>query len=146
MWACLSTVTGVFVLFQLQQKTIETLLPAESEEEVRSCCNKNDDLKSGNLFVILEFLRMGECSCFWLSYLHKGRLPSSVFFCIRGSFCTLRGDKVSMLIHTYPHKLLWKVKWPSAITRLTAHFACGLMSDLVTCKHRKSAWSYSYDT
>ena len=26
-------------------------------------------------------------------------------------------------------------KWPSAITRLTVHFACGLMSDLVICKH-----------
>ena len=26
-------------------------------------------------------------------------------------------------------------KWPSAITRLTAHCACGLMCDLVICKH-----------
>ena len=28
-------------------------------------------------------------------------------------------------------------KWPFAITRLTAHCTCGLMSDLVICKHRK---------
>ena len=28
--------------------------------------------------------------------------------------------------------------WPSATTRLTAHFICGLMSDLVICKFRKS--------
>ena len=28
-------------------------------------------------------------------------------------------------------------KWPSAITRLTAHFTFGLMSDLVICSHRK---------
>ena len=27
--------------------------------------------------------------------------------------------------------------WPSAITRLRAQFTCGLMSDLVFCKHRK---------
>ena len=27
-------------------------------------------------------------------------------------------------------------KWPSAVTRLTAHFTCGMMSDLVICKHR----------
>ena len=30
-----------------------------------------------------------------------------------------------------------KLKWPCAITRLTAHFMCGLMSDLVICKFRK---------
>ena len=28
-------------------------------------------------------------------------------------------------------------KWPSAKTRLTTHVICGLMSDLVNCKHRK---------
>ena len=58
------------------------------------------------------------------------------------SFCSLRGDKVStcMLTHTYPHKPLRKIKWPSAITRLTAHFTCGLMSDLAVCRclHRKN--------
>ena len=29
------------------------------------------------------------------------------------------------------------VKWSSVITRLTTHCTCGLMSDLVICKHRK---------
>ena len=48
-----------------------------------------------------------------------------------------RGDKVTVLTHTYPHKPLKKIKWPSAITMLTTHFMCGLMSDLVICKHRK---------
>ena len=38
------------------------------------------------------------------------------------------GDKVSMLTHTYT-------------TRLTAHFMCGLRSDLVICKFRK-IWSH----
>ena len=28
--------------------------------------------------------------------------------------------------------------WPSEITRLTAHFMCGLVSDLVICKFGKS--------
>ena len=31
-----------------------------------------------------------------------------------------------------------RLKWPSAITRLTTHFTCHLMFDLVICKHRKS--------
>ena len=48
-----------------------------------------------------------------------------------------RGDKVSMLTHTYPHKPI-RLKWPYAITRLTAHIMSGLMSDLVICKFRKS--------
>ena len=38
---------------------------------------------------------------------------------------------MSMLIHTYLHKPLRKVKCPSTTTRLTAHFMCGLMPDLV---------------
>ena len=58
-------------------------------------------------------------------------------------FASLRGDKVSMLTHTYTHKPLRKVKWTSAITRLTAHLMCGLMFDLVHCRHReKDRWSY----
>ena len=36
------------------------------------------------------------------------------------------GNKVHMLIHTYPHESLRKIKWPYAITRLTAHFMYGL--------------------
>ena len=37
---------------------------------------------------------------------------------------TVGGDKVNMLTHTYPHKPLRKIRWPSAITGLTAHFVC----------------------
>ena len=46
---------------------------------------------------------------------------------------TLSGDELSILANTYPHKPLRK--WPSAVTRLTAHLTCGLMSDLEICKH-----------
>ena len=53
----------------------------------------------------------------------------------------LGGDKVSMLTHTYPHNPLKIEMTIYAITRLTAHFMCGLMSDLVICKFRK-VWSY----
>ena len=38
---------------------------------------------------------------------------------------------VELLTHTYPHNPLTKIMWPSAVTRLTAHFMYGLMSDLV---------------
>ena len=41
---------------------------------------------------------------------------------------------VNMLTHTYSYKPLRKIKWPSAVTRLTAHFTCGL-SDRMNCKH-----------
>ena len=44
---------------------------------------------------------------------------------------TLRGDTMSMVIYAYLHKALRKIKWSFTITRLTAHFMCGLISDLV---------------
>ena len=47
---------------------------------------------------------------------------------------TTAGDKVSMITHPYPHKS--QRKWISAITRLTVHYTCDLMSDVVICKHR----------
>ena len=36
----------------------------------------------------------------------------------------------------YPQKPLRKCKWPSTFTEMTAHFMCGLTSDLLICKHR----------
>ena len=41
---------------------------------------------------------------------------------------TLGGDKVSILAHIYPHKpnTQGRLKWLSAISRLTAHFTCFL--------------------
>ena len=51
----------------------------------------------------------------------------------------LEGDKVSMLTHTYPHNPMRKIKVTICkITRLTIHFMCSLMSDLVICKFGKS--------
>ena len=49
-------------------------------------------------------------------------------------------EKVSMLTHAF--RLLRKVKWLSAITRLTADFMGGLMSDLMICKHGKEHGPY----
>ena len=60
------------------------------------------------------------------------------------SICMPLGDKVSMLTHTYPHKARRKIEVTICkITRLTAHFMCGLMSDLLicTCLYLK-VWSY----
>ena len=36
------------------------------------------------------------------------------------------------------------LKWPSAITRLTAHFTYGLMSDFVICVHRIEFYKKGY--
>ena len=48
-----------------------------------------------------------------------------------------------MHTHTNP----WgRLKWPYAITRLTSHFVCGLMSDLVIWKFRKSMVILVHDT
>ena len=41
---------------------------------------------------------------------------------------TLGADKVSMWTYTYPHKPQRKrIKWPPAITRLTAQVTCGII-------------------
>ena len=45
---------------------------------------------------------------------------------------SLWSNKVSMLTHTYPHN-----PW-GRFTRLAPPFMCGLMSDMVICKFRKS--------
>ena len=51
---------------------------------------------------------------------------------------TLGGDKVSMLTYTHTHTNPRRLKWSYAITWMTAYFICGLMSDRVICKLRKS--------
>ena len=48
----------------------------------------------------------------------------------------LRDDTVSMLTHTYPHKPLRRIKWPSAIIWLTAQFTLGQMFNRIY-KQRK---------
>ena len=48
---------------------------------------------------------------------------------------SLWGDKVSMLTHICPHKPLRNIEVTICkITRPTAHFMCGPMSDLLICK------------
>ena len=59
------------------------------------------------------------------------------FLCPMPGISALLSHKASMLDHLYPHKLLTKIKWPSAVTRLTAHCSCGLMSDLMICQQCK---------
>ena len=64
--------------------------------------------------------------------------------CVQYSFYEPLGvDEVSMLTHTYPHKPQRKIKVTIyAIARMTANFLCGLTSDLVICKFRKSRVIY----
>ena len=77
--------------------------------------------------VYLSFWQWGT----WLYTVHRNNIRTLHF--------TLKGDKVSILTHTYLHKTLRK--WQSSITKLTTHIMCGLMSDLI-CKHRKRLWPY----
>ena len=49
-----------------------------------------------------------------------------------------RGDKMTMLTHAYPHKPLRKMK-VAICNHQADSFTCGLMSDLVICKHRKES-------
>ena len=51
--------------------------------------------------------------------------------------CTLGDDNVSMLTHTYPHKPVRNINWPSSIIKSTVHVVCGVMSGLVIRKHRQ---------
>ena len=47
---------------------------------------------------------------------------------------TLWGDKVRMLTHIYPHKPWRNIEVTICkIIRLTAHFMCCLMSNLLSC-------------
>ena len=62
---------------------------------------------------------------------------TTLLWCI---WLNLRDDKMGMLSHIYgTHMNPWgKLNWPYAITRLTAHFMCWLMFDLVICNYRQS--------
>ena len=41
------------------------------------------------------------------------------------------------LADEHHNRVMMNIKWPYAITRLTIHFACGLMSVLVICREEK---------
>ena len=49
---------------------------------------------------------------------------------------TLVGDKVSTITHTYSHTQSDHMQ--NVIIRLTVHFMCGLIPDLVICKFIKN--------
>ena len=53
------------------------------------------------------------------------------------SYLSLRGDKVSMLTHIYPHKPLRYTEMTVCNHQADSHVMCGLISDLVICKFRK---------
>ena len=86
------------------------------------------------------YISRGRLAWWLLAFLHS--VHTSLVNGILGSdhlpILTLRGDKVSMLTHTYPHKPLRKIKVAIyTFTRLTAHLMCSLTSDLVICKFSK---------
>ena len=64
------------------------------------------------------------CTCiqtsadFWLFNCHQKSVPFG-------------GVRACMFTHNYRTNKLRKIKWPSAVMRLTAHFTCGLVSDLM---------------
>ena len=61
-------------------------------------------------------------------------MDSSSPYCFPFKHNTPLDEKVSMLTHIYPHKARRKIEVIIyKITRQTAHFMCGLMSDLLIC-------------
>ena len=50
---------------------------------------------------------------------------------------TLRGDKVSMWTHTHPHTFQRKIKVVICNHQADNSYMCGLVFDLVICKHMK---------
>ena len=97
-------------------------------------------LLTGLMYVFTVFH-----SC-WNSNLHLPYIsliyPYYTFF-IYPWFITPTHVCTYRLTHSsfHSHKPLKKINWLSAITRLTAHITCGLVSDLVIYKHKKELWS-----
>ena len=96
-----------------------------SQHDDHQC--KVDDEKQGNYIMYASAT--------------SGELPNNVLFskCSIINITLVRtplGDKVSVSTHIYPHKAQRKIEVIICkITRLTAHFMCGLMPDLLisTC-------------
>ena len=73
-----------------------------------------------------------ETFCFWTSKLTPRRQMSPHCYW----FLPMRMIKW-VCSHTYPDKSRGRWKWPSAITKLRAHFTRGIMSAAVNCKKRE---------
>ena len=106
-------------------------------------------LSSGHLFNHKEITLvccvvepLNDCSGFFYKFFNllfqNCQAFNGVYQCLKQYHLGRVGWGRSILTHTYPHKPLRKIKWPSAITRLTPHFMYGLMSALVICKKRRS--------
>ena len=81
-----------------------------------------------NFWILCVYIYMSLCLPPWLLL----GLRTTISFITHQ--CPLWVDKVSMLTHIYPHKPWRNIEVTICnITRLTAHFMCGLMSDLLIC-------------
>ena len=86
-----------------------------------------------SIFISISHLRdLLEIGCLSLSPLTPTPVP-------------FRGDNVSMLIHTYPHKPLRKIKVTICNHQADSPLYLWPGSDLVICKFRKKLW-YEYMT
>ena len=83
-------------------------------------------------YCVLKILKFSPCT-FSLDPPIFAAFTNKQFFLLQSRKAPL-GGKVSMLTHIYPHKARRKIEVIICkITRLTAHFMCGLMSDLLIC-------------
>ena len=76
-----------------------------------------------------HLISLGIVSPAWLvlvQHLHPSPTPAVTHAHVFIFLYSHWGDKVSMLIHTYPHKPLGKITVPYTIPTLTAHFIYGL--------------------
>ena len=126
------------------------------EGKVRPCCCKEFYQNvTGNILIMYTNKTILILCVFLLFFLIRQssvnygwkNISVTNFYCFHVIKFTVHpvplwGDKVSMLTHTYPHKPRRKIEVTICkITRLTAHFMCGLMFDLLIFKFMK-VWSY----
>ena len=105
-------------------------------------------------YTVKLYISRGRLAWWLLAFLHSApycvqlcsKQDTSTFMLPDCQFCQWSNLKdFSEHVKPFiPTQTLRKMTWPYTIIRLTAHFLCVLMSDLVIWKHRKeyNVWSY----
>ena len=140
---CISTLNmncwaiSLFVLVQLHSVTILVIPPGimwiqDGQCKCQLCCEGTHSQKA---FIVPRY---GSPNRKGSSYKTRRRLLVISVYCVFCTLVRLSGMIIwvcySIYLHAKPQGCLMR---PSAITKLTVHFTCGVMSALVICKQRK---------